>query len=70
MLLVNRMVNIRGGREGLEVLIMSSVLNILSLKCLAGNLSGDLWVRYQRDIWVCIEGLGVIITDMAVKAKD
>lgn len=51
-------------------MIMSSVLNILSLKCLTGNLSGDLWVRPQRDIWVCIEGLSVIFTDMAVKAKD
>lgn len=48
MLLVNRMVNIRGGREGLEVMIMGSVLNILSLKCLTGNLSGDLCVRSQR----------------------
>lgn len=49
---------------------MSSVLNILSLKCMTRNLSGDLRVRSQRDICVCIEGLTVIFTDMTVKAKD
>lgn len=50
-------------------MIMSSVLNILSLKCLTGNLSGDLRVRCQRDIWVCIEGLSVIFQIWLLKPR-
>ena len=36
------MANIRRGREGLGAMVMSSVLDILSLKCLTGNPSGSL----------------------------
>lgn len=35
------MANIRGGREGLGAIVMTSVGSIFSLNCLTGNLSGD-----------------------------
>lgn len=67
------MANIRGGREGLEAMIMSSILHILSLKFLKGNLSGDLWVGPLMDIWVWIAGLGerviLLWADIFLKAQ-